>query len=132
MTKLCEVCWVKHNPERPHCPKSGGPMSRRQLDLIPGWGCGTQWAPGCGFWIPENPRESYRRKFCCECKNFASHHYWVYDIETEDFGKIRVGDWFCVKCFGPLPKGRENVQKSSPNLTKPNPVRPAATKAALS
>lgn len=122
MTKLCEQCGEKHNPERPHCPKCGQAMVRQEKDRVIGWGCGNQWQSGCGFWIPRNPRistDGYReREFCVECHGFVPHHFWIYDEETK-FGKLRLGDWFCVKHFGPLPKGRENVQKDTKSLVAP-------------
>ena len=123
MTKHCDECGTKHNLERPHCPSCGRVMVRKQKDCIPGWGCGNDWHRGWGFWIPENPRESYRRKFCLDCKGFVPHHYWVYDKKT-DSGKMRVGDWFCIKHLGRLPAGRENIKNFS------NPLPPP--KAALS
>lgn len=126
VTKQCNECGKNHNPERPHCPKCGGAMVHQERDRIYGWGCGNQWYNGCGLWIPNNPRYSKdgakERNFCVECKDFVPHHYWIYDHDTNDFGKMRVGDWFCVKHFGRLPKGRENVQKSTPALSSPAPI----------
>lgn len=139
MVKHCEVCDKRHDPSRPHCPQCGRAMVQQQRDCIFGWGCGNQWHGGCGFWIPNNPRDCrwwsrgrYReREFCCECAGFVPHHFWIYDEESERWGKMLMGDWFCVKCFGPLPSGRENVQKNTPLLTSParlphSPLLPTA------
>jgi len=114
--KQCEECGKRHNPERPHCPQCGQAMSQHQQDRIFGWGC---WPFGCGFWIPDDPRRSKdgglrERKWCCECKGFVPHHFWIYDEK----GK-RWGDWLCVRCYGSLPEGRENVQKDTPSLSRP-------------
>lgn len=122
MTKQCEECGKNHNPERPHCPSCGQAMVYQDRDCVVGWGCGNQWRSGCGFWIPRNPRQSRRydsleSESCCECKGFTPHHFWIYD---EKGG--RRGDWFCVKCYGPLPVGRENVQKQTKALKHPAPL----------
>ena len=127
MVKQCKECGERHNTERSHCPKCGRAMVRQDRDRIYGWGCGNQWHIGCSFWIPNDPRWSkagsrsgfVERKYCLECHGFVSHHFWIYDEETQKWGKRRQGDWFCVKCFGPLPEGRENVQKDTPLLNCP-------------
>ena len=114
----CKVCREKHNPERPHCPQCGLAMVQQQRDRIFGWGCGNQWHSGCYFWIPYDPRQNSDRKFCLECHDFVPHHFWIYDGESP-CGKRRWGEWFCVECFGPLPVGRENVQKHTRALSSP-------------
>ena len=123
MFKECKECGKKHNPARPHCPQCGQAMSHQERDRIFGWGCGTPWTTGCGFWIPNDPRQSKagfrERKWCSECKGFTPHHFWIYDEESQRWGKRRWGEWFCVKCYGPLPNGRENVQKDTLLLSRP-------------
>lgn len=115
----CKVCREKHNPERPHCPRCGLAMVKQQRDRIFGWGCGNQWHGGCSFWIPYDPRQNRDRNYCLECHGFVLHHFWIYDENSEQYGKRRQGEWFCVKCFGPLPADRENVQKYTGALNPP-------------
>lgn len=118
MTELCKMCQKRHNPDRPHCPNCGQAMVQQQKNRIFGWGCGNQWHNGCCFWMPDEPRRSkdgglQERNYCLKCHGFVPHHFWIYD-EKKECGNQRLGDWFCVKHFGPLPIGRENVQKRTP------------------
>lgn len=119
--ECCKECMRRHDPNRPHCPVCGKAMVSQDRDCIWGWGCGNRYTSGCYFWMPRDPRRSSdgglnERNFCSDCDEFTPHHFWIY-VENNK----RLGNWFCVNCFGPLPSERENVQNSR-QLTPSHPI----------